>query len=286
MNVAEAMGRSLQQTSISTNIKERLDYSCALFSHTGDLVANAPFIPVHLGSMSFAVKFQLNRWKADLHEGDVLLANSPIAGGSHLPDLTVITPIFDPNGSGEIIFFTASRAHHSDIGGIIGGSMPATSTVLAEEGAEIVSFKLVHQGKFDAEGLYKLLVEEPAKFPGGSGCRNYRDVESDIKAVCHHTLCAQWPITRWETDNVANRRQPQRLPAAPLARHRVYPAHGARLHVVHSTKRRAGSPHHAGRGGRRCRYHRARGDRLSRRWISHLSQDYDRQGKEKRRVRL
>lgn len=183
MNVAEAMGRSLQQTSISTNIKERLDYSCALFSDKGDLVANAPFIPVHLGSMSFAVKFQLARWKDDLHEGDVLLANSPIAGGSHLPDLTVITPIFDPSGSGEIIFFTASRAHHSDIGGIIGGSMPATSTVLAEEGAEIVSFKLVHQGRFDAKGLYELLVDVPAKYPGGSGCRNYRDVESDIKAV-------------------------------------------------------------------------------------------------------
>jgi 5-oxoprolinase (ATP-hydrolysing) len=187
MNVAEAMGRSLQQTSISTNIKERLDYSCALFSHTGDLVANAPFIPVHLGSMSFAVKFQLDRWKGDLKAGDVLLANSPIAGGSHLPDLTVITPIFDPTPGkeGDIIFFTASRAHHSDIGGITGGSMPATSTLLAEEGAEIVSFKLVSGGKLDVKGLYRPLVEEPAKFPGGSGCRNYRDVESDIKAVSH-----------------------------------------------------------------------------------------------------
>ena len=184
MNVAEAMGRSLQQTSISTNIKERLDYSCALFSDKGDLVANAPFIPVHLGSMSFAVKFQLEKWKDDLHPGDVFLANSPIAGGSHLPDLTVITPIFDPTpGSHEIIFFTASRAHHSDIGGIIGGSMPATSTTLAEEGAEIITFKLVSEGKLDTKGLYRLLVEEPAKYPGGSGCRNYRDVESDIKAV-------------------------------------------------------------------------------------------------------
>ncbi|UOH80530.1 hypothetical protein LQV05_003184 [Cryptococcus neoformans] len=182
--VAEAMGRSLQQTSISTNIKERLDYSCALFSHTGDLVANAPFIPVHLGSMSFAVKYQLQHWKSDLKSGDVLLANSPIAGGSHLPDLTVITPVFDPTlgKEGQIIFFTASRAHHSDIGGITGGSMPATSTTLMEEGAEIVSFKLVSGGKFNATELYRLLVEEPAKFPGCSGCRNYRDVESDIKA--------------------------------------------------------------------------------------------------------
>lgn len=179
------MGRSLQQTSISTNIKERLDYSCALFSPNGDLVANAPFIPVHLGSMSFAVKFQLRQWAGDLRAGDVLLANSPVAGGSHLPDLTVITPIFDPTPGKEdqIIFFTASRAHHADIGGIVGGSMPATSTVLSEEGAEIISFKLVSQGKMDVKGLYRLLVEEPAKYPGCSGCRNYRDVESDINAV-------------------------------------------------------------------------------------------------------
>lgn len=197
MNVAEAMGRSLQQTSISTNIKERLDYSCALFSHTGDLVANAPFIPVHLGSMSFAVKFQLERWAGQLHPGDVFLANSPIAGGSHLPDLTVITPIFDPTPGKEdqIIFFTASRAHHSDIGGIIGGSMPATSTTLAEEGAEIISFKLVSQGVFDQQGLYELLVDIPAKYPGGSGCRNYRDVESDIKAVSHVPLSLWWKLT-------------------------------------------------------------------------------------------
>ncbi|WVW78058.1 hypothetical protein I302_100009 [Kwoniella bestiolae CBS 10118] len=184
MSVAEAMGRSLQQTSISTNIKERLDYSCALFSHQGNLVANAPFIPVHLGSMSFAVKFQIARLGKDLKPGDVLLANSPVAGGSHLPDLTVITPIFDetPGNEDRIIFFTASRAHHSDIGGITGGSMPATSTCLKEEGAEIVSFKLVSEGKFDAKGLYQVLVEEPARYPGSSGCRNYKDVESDIKA--------------------------------------------------------------------------------------------------------
>ena len=235
MNVAEAMGRSLQQTSISTNIKERLDYSCALFSHTGDLVANAPFIPVHLGSMSFAVKFQLSRWAHDLSEGDVLLANSPIAGGSHLPDLTVITPIFDPSDSKKIIFFTASRAHHSDIGGIIGGSMPATSTVLAEEGAEIVSFKLVSKGKFDAKGLYELLVEVPAKFPGGSGCRNYRDVESDIKAV-RSVFSSSDPDIARETCKlmeIANRRQPQGIAAAALACERVYSAYSTRLHVVY-----------------------------------------------------
>ena len=130
--------------------------------------------------MSHCVKFQLAKHKATLQPGDVILSNSPTSFGSHLPDLTVVTPVFN---DGEIIFFTASRAHHADIGGIIAGSMPSDSTTLAQEGAEIISFKVVSQGKFNADGLYQLLVEEPAKEPGCSGCRNYKDVESDLKAV-------------------------------------------------------------------------------------------------------
>ncbi|KAF8823396.1 hypothetical protein HHX47_DHR10000241 [Lentinula edodes] len=181
MSVAEAMGRSLQQTSISTNIKERLDFSCALFAPDGDLVANAPFIPIHLGSMSFAVKYQKKLYGKDLKEGDVLMTNSPHAGGSHLPDITIITPVFDSN-SKEIIFFTASRGHHTDIGGILPGSMPPTSVNIFEEGAEIVSFKIVDAGVFDREGLLDYMVEQPSKYPGSSGCRNIRDVESDLKA--------------------------------------------------------------------------------------------------------
>ncbi|KAH9965303.1 Hydantoinase B/oxoprolinase [Russula dissimulans] len=181
MSVAEAMGRSLQQTSISTNIKERLDFSCALFAPDGDLVANAPFIPIHLGSMSFAVKYQMKLYGGDLKEGDVLMTNSPHAGGSHLPDITVISPVFHP-GSKEIIFFTASRGHHADIGGILPGSMPPTSVNIFEEGAEIVSFKLVKEGVFDSKGLYEYMIDKPAKYPGSSGCRNIRDVESDLKA--------------------------------------------------------------------------------------------------------
>ncbi|TFK70226.1 Hydantoinase B/oxoprolinase [Pluteus cervinus] len=181
MSVAEAMGRSLQQTSISTNIKERLDFSCALFAPDGDLVANAPFIPIHLGSMSFAVKYQMKLHEHDLKEGDVLVTNSPHAGGSHLPDITVITPVFD-NKSKEIIFFTASRGHHADIGGILPGSMPPTSVNIFEEGAEIVSFKIVENGIFNREGLLDYMVERPARYPGSSGCRNIRDVESDLKA--------------------------------------------------------------------------------------------------------
>ncbi|KAH7890442.1 Hydantoinase B/oxoprolinase [Phlebopus sp. FC_14] len=181
MSVAEAMGRSLQQTSISTNIKERLDFSCALFAPDGDLVANAPFIPIHLGSMSFAVKYQMKLYGKELKDGDVLMTNSPHAGGSHLPDITIITPVFDTNKN-EIIFFTASRGHHADIGGILPGSMPPTSVNIFEEGAEIVSFKIVNEGVFDQKGLYEYMVEKPAQYPGSSGCRNIKDVESDLKA--------------------------------------------------------------------------------------------------------
>ncbi|KAF5309991.1 hypothetical protein D9619_010403 [Psilocybe cf. subviscida] len=181
MSVAEAMGRSLQQTSISTNIKERLDFSCALFAPDGDLVANAPFIPIHLGSMSFAVKYQMKLYGDSLKEGDVLMTNSPHAGGSHLPDITIITPVFDSKTK-EIIFFTASRGHHADIGGILPGSMPPTSVSIFEEGAEIVSFKIVNGGVFDRDGLIDYMVTKPSQYPGSSGCRNIRDVESDLKA--------------------------------------------------------------------------------------------------------
>ncbi|KAG8760176.1 hypothetical protein FRC12_009608 [Ceratobasidium sp. 428] len=181
MSVAEAMGRMLQQTSISTNIKERLDFSCALFAPDGDLVANAPFIPIHLGAMSFAVKYQMKVHGKDLKEGDVLMANSPSAGGSHLPDITIITPVFDQE-SHEIIFFTASRGHHADVGGILPGSMPPTSVSIFDEGAEITSFKIVSEGVYDSDGLRELLCEVPARYPGSSGCRNIRDVESDLKA--------------------------------------------------------------------------------------------------------
>ena len=174
MAVAESMGRSLQQTSISTNIKERLDFSCAIFAADGSLIANAPHLPVHLGSMSFAVQYQAEH----LHElgqgsfkrGDVVLANHPAAGGSHLPDITCITPVFAPDRD-EIVFFTASRGHHADIGGILPGSMPPTSKTLFQEGAQIRSFKIVSEGVYDQKGLMHLLLTEPAKYPGCSGTR-------------------------------------------------------------------------------------------------------------------
>jgi 5-oxoprolinase (ATP-hydrolysing) len=113
MSVAEQMGRTLQKTAVSTNIKERLDFSCALFSPDGGLVANAPHVPVHLGSMQFAVRYQHQRWKGRLKEGDVLVSNHPVSGGTHLPDVTVVTPVFK-QGTDEIIFYVASRGHHAD----------------------------------------------------------------------------------------------------------------------------------------------------------------------------
>ncbi|GAA5831347.1 hypothetical protein JCM5353_008565 [Sporobolomyces roseus] len=187
MGIAEAMGNSLRHTSVSTNIKERLDFSCALFDPAGRLVSNAPHLPVHLGSMSFAVAYQIKTLGvgADassgdgIVEGDVLLTNSPTAGGSHLPDITVITPVFD---KGEIIFFTASRGHHADVGGISPGSMSPLATTIFQEGARIETFKIVRKGIYDKSGLVKRLVDEPASYPGSSGSRCFGDVESDLQA--------------------------------------------------------------------------------------------------------
>lgn len=180
MSIAEQMGRTLQQTAISTNIKERLDFSCALFDSNGDLVANAPHVPIHLGAMSFAVKAQKELWDGKLEQGDVLVTNHPCAGGSHLPDITVITPVIDDNG--QVLFWTASRGHHADIGSISAGSMPPNSKTIYDEGAAIITHKLCSKGKFDEEGITHLLLDEPAKHPGGSGTRALSDNISDLKA--------------------------------------------------------------------------------------------------------
>lgn len=181
MGIAEQMGRTLQRTSISTNIKERLDFSCALFGPDGGLVANAPHVPVHLGAMSSTVRWQLQYWGDDLNEGDVLVTNHPCAGGSHLPDITVVTPVFD---KGKLVFFVASRGHHAEIGGITPGSMPPFSKSIWEEGAAIKAFKLVQKGHFQEEGISKLLLhpsseESLHKIPG---TRRLQDNLSDLHA--------------------------------------------------------------------------------------------------------
>ncbi|RJE24558.1 5-oxoprolinase [Aspergillus sclerotialis] len=175
------MGRTLQKTAVSTNIKERLDFSCALFSPDGGLVANAPHVPVHLGSMQFAVRYQHKRWQGKLKDGDVLVSNHPVSGGTHLPDVTVVTPVFK-RGTDEIIFYVASRGHHADIGGILPGSMPPNSTELWQEGAAIESEKVVSNGVFNDDRMRELFLEIPSKYEGCSGSRNLSDNISDLKA--------------------------------------------------------------------------------------------------------
>ncbi|KAK8078689.1 hypothetical protein PG994_002496 [Apiospora phragmitis] len=173
MSIAEQMGRTLQKTSLSLNIKERLDFSCAIFSPDGELVANAPI-------MSYAVKYQHNLHMGELRRGDVLVSNHPEAGGTHLPDITVITPVFDSDGK-TICFYTASRGHHLDIGGYRGNSMPPDSTMLWQEGAAIKSFFLVRDSHFDEAGIVKILLE-PGQHPNCSGSRRLGDNLSDLKA--------------------------------------------------------------------------------------------------------
>ncbi|CAM6093520.1 unnamed protein product [Calypogeia fissa] len=188
MGIAEQMGRTLQRTSISTNIKERLDFSCALFSPNGGLVANAPHVPVHLGAMSSTVRWQLEYWGKNLKEGDVLVTNHPASGGSHLPDITVVTPVFK---DGNLIFFVASRGHHAEIGGATPGSMPPFSKAIWEEGAAIKAFKLVDHGEFQEDGIRKILESETVDPEGEQidgkarvipGTRRVEDNLSDLRA--------------------------------------------------------------------------------------------------------
>ncbi|KAJ5802249.1 uncharacterized protein N7503_004699 [Penicillium pulvis] len=179
MAIAEQMGRALQKTSVSTNVKERLDYSCALFDAEGGLVANAPHLPVHLGSMSTCVRMQAQLWHGKLKPGDVIVSNHPEFGGTHLPDITVLQPAFS---DGNIIFYVASRAHHADIGGILPGSMPPHSKELYQEGATIKSEKLVSEGVFNEKRITELLYNEPARYSDCSGTRCLADNLNDLKA--------------------------------------------------------------------------------------------------------
>ncbi|MCA9482611.1 MAG: hydantoinase B/oxoprolinase family protein [Nitrospina sp.] len=182
MSIAEQMGHVLKRTALSTNIKERHDFSCALFSAAGDLIANAPHQPVHLGSMADAVKAQIELQGDSIREGDVWVSNHPAAGGTHLPDITVVTPVLE---NGKPIFFVASRGHHVDVGGIAPGSMPAFAGSLAQEGAAIRSFKLVDAGKFQEEGISRILQHPGGKEDGGQtipGTRALTENLSDLKA--------------------------------------------------------------------------------------------------------
>ena len=176
-SIAEQMGVTLQRTALSTNVKERLDFSCALFDAEGGLVVNAPHIPVHLGAMSETVRRVLEN-NPDLQPGDVVVTNDPFRGGSHLPDVTVVTPVFDASGRRQ--FFTASRAHHAEIGGITPGSMPPFSRNLGEEGVLIRNLKLVDRGRSDYERLRSLLAS--GEFPSRNVEDNIADVAAQVAA--------------------------------------------------------------------------------------------------------
>ncbi|MCG8417746.1 MAG: hydantoinase B/oxoprolinase family protein [Proteobacteria bacterium] len=177
MSIARQMGDTLRRTAVSTNIRERLDFSCAIFDASGGLVANAPHIPVHLGAMGESIKGVLAAHPQP-PAGSVYAVNDPAAGGSHLPDITVITPVHDD--AGEIVFFTASRGHHADIGGITPGSMPPFSTSLAEEGAVFRSLVMVRDGRLDEAAVRDVLTAglHPARDPQS----NLADLEAQIAA--------------------------------------------------------------------------------------------------------
>ena len=179
MSIAEQMGFRLEATAQSVNIRERLDFSCALFDPDGDLVANAPHIPVHLGSMGTTVKEVIRRHAGEMKPGDVYAVNDPYHGGTHLPDITVVTPVFDAAGGG-ILFFVASRGHHAEIGGITPGSMPADSSEIHEEGVLFDDWLLAENGQFREAATRRLLTE--ARYPSRNPDTNLADLRAQIAA--------------------------------------------------------------------------------------------------------
>jgi 5-oxoprolinase (ATP-hydrolysing) len=175
MSIAEQMGATLANTAYSVNIKERYDFSCALFDGNGDLVANAPHVPVHLGSMSESVRTIIRLNAGTMEPGDAYMLNAPFNGGTHLPDVTVITPVFDAAGT-DILFYVGSRGHHADIGGRTPGSAPPDSRHIEEEGVVIDNFKLVKAGVLQEDATRALLAS--GKYP----CRNINDNLADLEA--------------------------------------------------------------------------------------------------------
>ncbi len=188
MAIAEQMGFTLQNTSYSVNIKERLDFSCAIFDHNGQLIANAPHIPVHLGSMSDSIRSLINEYGQRLKPGDVYMLNDPYNGGTHLPDITVITPVFATNEhssqinlSGAVpLFYVASRGHHADIGGLTPGSMPPHSTSITQEGILINNFQLIDRGQLREQELFELLAS--GEYPARNPLQNLADLQAQVAA--------------------------------------------------------------------------------------------------------
>ncbi len=179
MAIAEQMGLQLQNTAYSVNIKERLDFSCALFDAAGQLIANAPHMPVHLGSMGESIQTVITRNRASMQPGDVYVLNDPYHGGTHLPDITVITPVY-LNGQAAPVFYVGSRGHHADIGGITPGSMPPFSTRIEEEGVQIDNVKLVDQGVLREREILELLAS--GEYPSRNPQQNLADLKAQIAA--------------------------------------------------------------------------------------------------------
>ncbi|MEE8309182.1 MAG: hydantoinase B/oxoprolinase family protein [Hyphomicrobium sp.] len=179
MSIAEQMGEALRNTAQSVNIKERLDFSCAIFDTEGHLVANAPHLPVHLGSMDRSVETIIRLRRSEMRPGDVYMLNAPYNGGTHLPDITVVTPVFDEQGT-EILFYVASRGHHADVGGITPGSMTPRATTIEEEGVYIDNVKLVDQGRFLEDETRALL--QGAKYPARQPDKNIADLKAQVAA--------------------------------------------------------------------------------------------------------
>jgi 5-oxoprolinase (ATP-hydrolysing) len=179
VSVAEQMGYALQNTARSVNIKERLDFSCAIFDERGRLIANAPHIPVHLGSMDRSVETIVREVGDTLKPGDVWMLNAPYNGGTHLPDITVVTPVFAEN-SADLLFFVAARGHHADIGGIAPGSMSPKATSIEEEGVYIDPFKLVEKGRFREDAVRTLFTM--ARWPARNPEQNIADLKAQVAA--------------------------------------------------------------------------------------------------------
>jgi 5-oxoprolinase (ATP-hydrolysing) len=178
MSIAEQMGVTLQNTAYSVNIKERLDFSCAVFDTKGNLVANAPHMPVHLGSMDKSVETVI-RLNPEIHPGDVFVLNAPYNGGTHLPDITVCTPVFD-DAEREILFWVASRGHHADVGGVAPGSMSPLATHIEEEGVYIDNFKMIDRGRFRESELVGILTG--ARYPVRNVVQNVNDLKAQVAA--------------------------------------------------------------------------------------------------------
>ena len=184
MNIAEQMGVVLENTSVSVNIKERLDFSCAVFDPDGELIANAPHLPIHLGSMSEAIKSVI-RNNPHMVDGDAYVLNAPYNGGTHLPDVTVVRPVFD-DATGERIFYVAARGHHADIGGMVPGSAPADSTSIEQEGLVFDNVKLVEDGRFMEDELRALLASGP--WPARNPDYNVADLKAQVAACERGTV--------------------------------------------------------------------------------------------------